>query len=76
MCDIILNSTLSIYLLIRYFHFENYFKSGLFWLHWVFVAAHGLSLVTTSGSYSLVAMHGLHVSESLIRTDFQAEVKS
>ena len=24
----------------------------LFWLHWVFVAAHGLSLVATSGGYS------------------------
>ena len=24
----------------------------LFWLHWVFAAAHGLSLVVASGSYS------------------------
>ena len=25
-----------------------------FWLHWVFVAAHGLSLVAASGGYSLL----------------------
>ena len=25
-----------------------------FWLHWVFVAAHGLSLVAVSGGYSLL----------------------
>ena len=26
----------------------------IFWLHWVFVAAHGLSLVVASGGYSLL----------------------
>ena len=31
----------------------------IFWLHWVFVAACGLSLVVASGGYSLVAVHGL-----------------
>ena len=30
-----------------------------FWLFWVFVAAHGLSLVAAGGSFSLVAVHGL-----------------
>ena len=30
-----------------------------FWLHWVFVAAHGLSLVTASGAYSLAMVCGL-----------------
>ena len=30
-----------------------------FWLHWVFTAAHGLSLVAASRGWSLVAMHGL-----------------
>ena len=28
---------------------------GFFWLHWVFVAAHGLSLVTVSGGLLFVA---------------------
>ena len=32
-----------------------------FWLHCVFIAAHGLSLVAVSGSYSLVEVHGLLV---------------
>ena len=30
-----------------------------FWLYWVFVAAHRLSLVAASGGYSLVDMHRL-----------------
>ena len=30
-----------------------------FWLHWVFVAVCWLSLVSTSGGYSLVAVHEL-----------------
>ena len=30
-----------------------------FWLHWVFIAACGLSLVVESGGYSLVAVYGL-----------------
>ena len=29
-----------------------------FWLHWIFVAAHGLSLVAVSGDHSLVAVLG------------------
>ena len=28
-----------------------------FWLHWVFIAAHGLSLVAVSRGYSLVAVN-------------------
>ena len=32
-----------------------------FWLHWVFVAAHGLSLVAASGGYS-VAVRGLLIA--------------
>ena len=43
------------------------FSSGLlfihlltyFWLYWVFVAAHRLSLVAASGGYSPSAWHGL-----------------
>ena len=30
-----------------------------FWLCWVFTAAHGLSLVSESGGYSLIVVHGL-----------------
>ena len=30
-----------------------------FWLHWVFVAAQGLSLVELSGGYSLAVVCGL-----------------
>ena len=38
-----------------------------FWLHWVFVAAHGLSLVVASRGYSLVAENGhLIVVASLV----------
>ena len=29
-----------------------------FWLHWVFIAAHGLSLVAVSGAYSLLRCAG------------------
>ena len=31
----------------------------IFWLHWVFIAACGLSLVVASWGYSLAAVHGL-----------------
>ena len=35
------------------FYFNIYFYLFyFFWLHWVFVAAHGLSLVAASGGYS------------------------
>lgn len=38
-------------------------KPGLlFWLHWVFIAACGLSLVVESGGYSLVAAYGLLIA--------------
>ena len=30
-----------------------------FWLHWVFVATHGLSLVVVSGGYFLAVVLGL-----------------
>ena len=35
-----------------YFFFFNLLLFYLFWLHWVFVAAHGLSLGAASGGYS------------------------
>ena len=38
-----------------------------FWLHWVFVAVRGLSLVAVSGGFSCVAMRGLlNVVASLV----------
>ena len=30
-----------------------------FWLHWIFVAAHGLFLVAANRRYSLAVVHGL-----------------
>ena len=33
-----------------------------FWLCWVFVAEHGLSLAAASGSYSLAAVHRFLIS--------------
>ena len=39
------------------FFIKNQFY--FFWLHWVFVAAHGLSLVVSSRGYSLVQCTGL-----------------
>ena len=32
------------------------------WLHWVLVASRGLSLVSASRGYSLVAVHGLRAA--------------
>ena len=37
----------------------------LFWLCWLFIAAHGLSLVVVSGDSSLVLVHGLLTVASL-----------
>ena len=36
----------------------------IYWLHWVFVAIHGLSLVSVSESYSLVVVQGLLIAVS------------
>ena len=36
----------------------------LVWLHWVFVAAHGPSLVVVSEGYSLVVEHRLFTVEA------------
>ena len=37
-----------------------------FWLHWVFVAAHGLSLVVVSGCYSLLRCAGFSLQWLLL----------
>jgi len=34
----------------------------IFWLHWVFVALHGLSLAAVSGDYSLAVVHRLLIA--------------
>ena len=45
------------------FFFLNLFILFIdFWLHWVFVAARGLSLVVASGGYSSVAVRGLLIA--------------
>ena len=40
-----------------------------FGLHWVFVAARGLSLVAASGGYSLAVVHGLLISMASLVTE-------
>ena len=40
------------------FDFTFFFKLIYFWLHWVFVAAHRLSLVAARGGYSLLGCTG------------------
>ena len=41
--------------------FLPFFKKIYFWLCWVFVAAHRLSLVVANGDYSLIAVRGLFI---------------
>ena len=43
-----------------YLHYWFSFLFFNFWLHWVFVAVHGLSLVAASRGYSVV--HGLLIA--------------
>ena len=42
-----------------FFFKKKIFVYFIFWLHWVFIAIHGLSLVAVSRGYSLVAVRGL-----------------
>ena len=47
--------------------FLSFYKSFVyFWLCWVFVAVHRLSLVAAIGGYSLVLVHGLLVVMALL----------
>ena len=39
-----------------------FFFSIYFWLHWVFFAVCGLSLVAVSADFSLAVVHGLLIS--------------
>ena len=41
--------------------FLNFYLFNI-WLHWVFVASRGFSLVSASRGYSLVAVHGLRIA--------------
>ena len=43
-----------------------YFFTPIFWLCWVFVAVHRLSLVEESRGYSLVAVHGILIVVALL----------
>ena len=46
-------------LIVFFYFFINLFILFIyFWLHWVFVAAHGLSLVAASGCYSCLQCAG------------------
>ena len=49
-------------LVIHFIIFLKFYLSIYFWVHWVFVAACGLSLVAGSGGYSLVADRRLLIS--------------
>ena len=40
----------------------------LFWLHWVFIALHRLSLVAVSGSYSSLGVQALGWAQWRLRT--------
>ena len=53
------------------FSFLSFFKNKFilfiyFWLHWVFVAARGLSLVAASGGYSLLQCAGFSLQWLLL----------
>ena len=43
-----------------------FFFALFFWLHWVFVAMHGLSLVAASGSYSSLWCSGFSLQGLLL----------
>ena len=42
--------------------FLSRFLKICFWLHWVFIAAHRLSLAVPAEGYSLVGIHGLLIA--------------
>ena len=58
---------LSIYQLMDIlFFFLIYFLFIYFWLHWIFVAVHGLSLVAASRGYSLLRCAGFSLQWLLL----------
>ena len=60
--SILLAHIMKAHILAFYFIFKKciYFIFIYFWLRWVFVAAHGLSLVAVSRRYSLLQRAGFH----------------
>ena len=48
-----------VYIYIYLFIYLYIYLFIYFWLCWIFIVAHGLSLVVMSGGCSLVALHGL-----------------
>ena len=58
---------ISIFLIMVYFCLFIYLF--YFWLHWVFVAGCGLSLVSQSGGYSLVMVPGLPVAAASLAVE-------
>ena len=47
-----------LYILGFFLFLKKFFLFIYFWLHWVFIAAHGLSLVAASGGYSSLQCTG------------------
>ena len=47
---------------------------NLFWLHWVFVAAHGLSLLVASGGYSSLQCAGFSSQWLLLLQSIHSKV--
>ena len=59
-CDILILQNLMVHRSLRPFSFLTFLKKCIcLWLHWVFVAAHGLSFPAGSVSYTPVAGHRL-----------------
>ena len=49
-----------------FFFFFNFYLFIYFWLHWVFFAAYGLSLVVASGGYSSLRCMGFSLQWILL----------
>ena len=49
----------------------NFLKLLYFWLYWVLIAAHRLSLAVVSRSYSLVVVHKFLLAVASLITDHE-----
>ena len=54
---LLLCMTIYLFLFLKKIYFYS-FMFNYFWLHWVFIALHGLSLVAVSRGYSLFPVYG------------------
>ena len=54
-----------------YISISIYYLFVYFWLCWVFVALHGLSLVTASRGYSLAVVHGLVIAVASLVAEYR-----